>query len=269
MRYSGFTMSRNSDRPSRRDQSEFTRNTARYVNKRFNVSNPFERVLILLVIAVVVGVMVGVVLPKVSPEVGELTGEYVASGPAADVLETLRVDDDQSGDGYDRDLFGYRETDDDGDGCDVRDEVLARDLEDVTFTTPGGCRVQSGVLHDLYTGKTIDFVRGPQTSSAVQIEHVVALENAWQSGARDWDTAKRYRFGNDMYNLLAADGEANSEKGSASAAYWLPTNADFRCEYVARQIGVKDKYDLSVTTKEKQAMLSVLRSCPGQEIPAE
>ena len=73
--------------------------------------------------------------------------------------------------------------------------------------------------------------------------------------------AKRYKFGNDMYNLLAADGEANSEKGSASAAYWLPTNADFRCEYVARQIGVKDKYDLSVTTKEKQAMLSVLRSC--------
>ena len=125
------------------------------------------------------------------------------------------------------------------------------------------------MLHDLYTGKTIDFVRGPQTSSAVQIEHVVALENAWQSGARDWDTAKRYKFGNDMYNLLAADGEANSEKGSASAAYWLPTNADFRCEYVARQIGVKDKYDLSVTTKEKQAMLSVLRSCSGQEVPAE
>ena len=192
-----------------------------------------------------------------------------ASGPAADVLETLRVDDAQSKDGYDRDLFGYRETDDDGDGCDVRDEVLARDLEDVTFTTPGGCQVQSGVLHDLYTGKTIDFVRGPQTSSAVQIEHVVALENAWQSGARDWDTAKRYKFGNDMYNLLAADGEANSEKGSASAAYWLPTNADFRCEYAARQIGVKGKYDLSVTTQEKQAMLSVLRSCPGQEVPAE
>ncbi len=110
--------------------------------------------------------MVGVVLPKISPEVGELTGEYVASGPAADVLETLRVDDHQSGDGYDRDLFGYRETDDDGDGCDVRDEVLARDLEDVTFTTPGGCQVQSGVLHDLYTGKTIDFMRGPQTSGA-------------------------------------------------------------------------------------------------------
>ena len=132
MRYSGFTMFRNSNRPSRRDQSEFTRNTARYVNKRFNVSNPFERVLILLVIAVVVGVMVGVVLPKISPEVGELTGEYAASGPAADVLETLRVDDDQSGDGYDRDLFGYRETDDDGDGCDVRDEVLARDLDNKT-----------------------------------------------------------------------------------------------------------------------------------------
>lgn len=260
-------MSRTHRRPSRRDQAEFTRNTARYVNKRFNVSNPFERVLILLVIAVVVGVMVGVVLPKISPEVGELTGEYVASGPAADVLETLRVDDEQSKDGYDRDLFGYRETDDDGDGCDVRDEVLARDLEDVTFTTPGGCQVQSGVLHDLYTGKTIDFMRGPQTSGAVQIEHVVALENAWQSGASMWDSAKRYRYGNDMYNLLAVDGTANQEKGSSSAAYWLPTNGAFRCDYVARQIGVKAKYELSVTTAEKRAMLSVLRSCPSEQLP--
>lgn len=262
-------MSKNTNRNSRGSQAEFTRNAANYVAKKFNVSNPLERVLILAVIAVVVGVGAGVILPKVNPEAGELTGEYVASGDAAETLETLRVDDHQDGSGYERDYFGFRETDDDGDGCDVRDEVLARDLEDVTFTTPGGCQVQSGVLHDLYTGKTIDFVRGPQTSSAVQIEHVVALENAWQSGARDWDTAKRYRFGNDMYNLLAADGRANQEKGSASAAYWLPTNADFRCEYVARQIGVKDKYDLSVTTKEIQAMLSVLRSCPGQEVPAE
>ena len=262
-------MSKNTDRNSRRSQAEFTRNAANYVTKRFNVSNPLERVLILLVVAAVVGIGAGVLLPKISPEVGELTGEYVASGDAADTLETLRVDDNQSGEGYERDLFGFRETDDDGDGCDVREAVLARDMEDVTYTYPGGCKVKTGVLHDLYTGKTIHFVRGPQTSKAVQIELVVALENAWRSGARDWSTAERYEFGNDMYNLLAADGAANQDKGSASAAYWLPTNEDFRCDYVARQIGVKDKYDLSVTTKEKQAMLSVLRSCPGQEVPAE
>lgn len=260
-------MSRKRYRPSRRGRIRFSRVSARYRVRRFYASNPVERVLILLVIAVVVGITVGVVLPKVNPELGELTGEYVAVGDAADTLETLRVDDNQSGEGYDRDLFGYRQTDDDGDGCDVRDEVLARDLEDVTYTYSGGCQVASGVLHDLYTGKTIDFVRGPQTSNAVQIEHVVALENAWQSGARDWNQTERYRFGNDMYNLLAADGEANSEKGSSSAAYWLPTNTSFQCDYVARQIGVKAKYDLSVTTAEKRSMLAVLRSCPRQEVP--
>lgn len=103
----------------------------------------------------------------------------------------------------------------------------------------------------------------------MQIDHVVALENAWQSGARDWSTAKRHEFGNDPYNLLAVDGPANQEKGSASAAYWLPTNADYRCDYVARQIGVKDKYQLTVTSQEKDAMLAVLHTCPGQAVPAD
>lgn len=260
-------MSRKSRRPSRRGCMRLSRAATGHVSGRFHASNPVERVLILLIIAIVAGVTVGLMLPKINPDIGELTGEYVAVGDAADTLETLQVDDNQSGEGYNRDLFGYRQTDDDGDGCDVRDEVLARDLENVTYTQPGGCQVASGVLHDLYTGKTIDFVRGPQTSGAVQIEHVVALENAWQSGAKDWNVDKRYRFGNDMYNLLAADGEANGEKGSSSAAYWLPTNASFRCDYVARQIGVKAKYDLSVTTAEKRSMLAVLRSCPGQEVP--
>ena len=111
-------------------------------------------------------------------------------------------------------------------------------------------------------------MRGVKTSSAVQIDHVVALENAWQSGANTWDHTKLYQFGTDMYNLLAVDGPANQQKGSASAAYWLPTNSEYRCDYVARQIGVKDKYGLTVTTQEKRAMLSVLHGCPAQALPA-
>ncbi len=148
----------------------------------------------------------------------------------------------------------------------MREDVLARDLTDVRYRQHG-CKVESGTLADPYTGKTIHFVRGARTSSAVQIDHVVALENAWRSGANQWDRTKRYRFGNDMYNLLAVDGPANQEKGSASAAYWLPTNGAYRCDYVARQIGVKAKYGLTVTTKEKRAMLSVLRACPAQAVP--
>lgn len=235
--------------------------------RRFRGTGPLERFLMLLVVAVIAGITAGVLLPKVSPTVGEITGEYVASGPAADALEQLTVDDHPNADGYDRDAFGYRETDDDGNGCDVREDVLARDLTNVVFSASKSCQVKSGTLADPYTGQNIQFVRGVKTSSAVQIDHVVALENAWQSGARDWDTAKRYRFGNDLYNLLAVDGPANQEKGSASAAYWLPTNSAYRCDYVSRQIGVKTKYDLTVTTNEKRAMLAVLRSCPAQQLP--
>ena len=237
------------------------RNATHFRKKRFNAEGPVERILCLLVIAAVVGITIGLILPKTSPTVGEITGEYTAT------LEWLTVDDNPSEAGYDRTAFGYRQTDADGNGCDVREDVLARDLTDVRYQSAGGCKVQSGTLNDPYTGKTIHFRRGRDTSSAVQIDHVVALENAWQSGAREWSRAKRYEYGNDMYNLLAVDGPANQEKGSASAAYWLPTNGDYRCDYVARQIGVKDKYGLTVTTKEKRAMLSVLHGCPAQSIP--
>lgn len=259
--------SRRSSRSSSSRSSRTSRRATHFSRRRFNASSPLERILILLVLVVVAGVSVGIGLPKVSPTVGQITGEYAASGPAADALGKLVVDDQPDKSGYDRDLFGYRETDDDGNGCDVREDVLARDLTDVQYTSAGSCKVKSGTLNDPYTGQTIHFVRGRTTSSAVQIDHVVALENAWQSGARSWDSAKRTRFGNDMTNLLAVDGPANQDKGSASAAYWLPTNSAYRCQYVARQIGIKTKYALTVTSREKQAMQAVLSSCPNEQLP--
>lgn len=248
------------ENPQKRQQN------AHFRRQRFNANGLAERIAILLVVAVVAGISIGLLMPKVNPTVGEMTGEYVATGSAAETLQSLTIDDHPSRAGYDRDSFGFRQTDDDGNGCDVREDVLARDLTDVRYRQHG-CKVESGTLADPYTGKTIHFVRGARTSSAVQIDHVVALENAWRSGANQWDRTKRYRFGNDMYNLLAVDGPANQEKGSASAAYWLPTNGAYRCDYVARQIGVKAKYGLTVTTKEKRAMLSVLRACPAQAVP--
>ena len=181
--------------------------------------------MILVAIAALLGVVIGLALPKISPSIGEITGEYIASGPAADALNGLQVDDRPDSTGYDRDSFGFRATDDDGDGCDVRDVVLARDLTDVIFSAAKRCQVSSGTLADPYTGKTILFVRGRNTSAAVQIDHVVALANAWQSGARDWTTAQRYRFGNDPYNLLAVDGPANQDKGSAPPLTGFPPTA--------------------------------------------
>lgn len=185
----------------------------RFKKSWINADGPLERILILLVVVAVIGVTIGMLLPKVNPTVGEITGEYTATGTAAETLEKLTVDDNPSKAGYDRDAFGFRETDDDGNGCDVREDVLARDLTDVQYKNSRSCQVASGTLDDPYTGQTIQFVRGVKTSSAVQIDHVVALENAWQSGANTWDHTKLYQFGNDMYNLLAVDGPANQQKG--------------------------------------------------------
>ncbi|MBT1178393.1 HNH endonuclease family protein [Bifidobacterium vespertilionis] len=255
-------------RPSGRSPRRLSGRSARYSRAPWGTT-PVERLLILVLAAAIVGVLAGLLLPRISPQIGAITGRYAATGEAADRLSTLKVaDDPRPAAQYDRDAFGFRSTDADGDGCDVREAVLKRDMTDVT-TTPGGCKVNTGLLADPYTGRIIRFMRGAGTSAAVQIDHVVALENAWKSGASDWSAAKRIQFGNDPYNLLAVDGQANEDKGSASAAYWLPENRAYRCAYVARQIGVKAKYGLSVTGTEKRAMMGVLHGCPGQTVPED
>ena len=243
-----------------------SRDGTHFRKKLLNADGPVERILILLVIAVVAGVTIGLLMPKANPTVGEITGEYTASGSAAQTLQQLTVDDNQRHAGYDRDLFGFRQTDDDGNGCDVREDVLARDLTDVRYRQHG-CKVESGTLADPYTGKTIHFVRGARTSSAVQIDHVVALSDAWQKGAQKLSEERRTALANDPYNLLAVQGRANQKKSDGDAATWLPSNKGFRCEYVARQIGVKHKYSLWVTQAEKEAMAKVLSSCPTQTVP--
>ncbi|MFU0554796.1 HNH endonuclease family protein [Gardnerella vaginalis] len=220
----------------------------------------------LISLAIIIGIVIGLVFPKINHDVGEITGEYAADGDAAALLNKLKVSKSHPS-GYNRSVFGYRTTDVDKNGCDVREDVLARDLKQVRFKYSGSCKVASGLLHDPYTGLNINFVRGRKTSALVQIDHVVALENAWQSGAWKWSHAKRLKFGNDMLNLLAVQGAANQEKGSASAAYWLPSNKSFRCDYVARQIAVKYKYDLSVTNAEKRSMASILHGCSAQKLP--
>ncbi len=151
-------------------------------------------------------------------------------------------------------------------GCSVRDVVLNRDLVNVTLND--ACQVESGILHDPYTGKTINFKRGSGTSGAVQIDHVVALSDTWQTGARQLTAAERIKLANDPLELLAVDGPANDNKGDGDAATWLPPNKAFRCEYVARQIAVKQKYKLWVTSAEKDAINHVLSTCAAQALPS-
>ena len=163
--------------------------------------------------------------------------------------------------GYTRDQFGPAWQDVDHNGCDTRNDVLRRDLTEVV-ATPGthDCVVTSGVLADPYSGRTITFTRGQDTSSAVQIDHVVALSDAWQKGAQQWDAGRRAALGNDPLNLLAADGPLNAQKGDGDTATWLPPNKAIRCAYAVRFAQVSIKYQLPVTTADKSAML---KECGG------
>ncbi len=150
--------------------------------------------------------------------------------------------------------------------CDVRNLVLKRDMQ-VVMQAEDGCTVLSGTLIDPYTGTQITFQRGEDTSSLIQIDHVVALSDAWQKGAQALSVDERFQFHNDTLNLLAVDGPTNQKKGDSDAASWLPPNRDYRCRYVARQIAVKKKYRLWVTEAEKSAMVRVLDGCVGQSMP--
>lgn len=184
-----------------------------------------------------------------------------AATEALATLGTLTVNS-ESAPAYNRtEDFGPAWKDVDNNGCDTRNDILARDLTNTKYQSGSSCVVVSGTLNDPYTGKTIDFTRGKSTSSAVQIDHVVALKNAWVTGAKNWDDAKRLQLANDPINLLAVDGPSNTQKSDSDASKWLPSNKDYRCTYVEKQITVKAKYGLWVTPDEKKAMTSVLQEC--------
>ena len=185
---------------------------------------------------------------------------------AVDVLATLAVKGRAPKTGYDRDQFGPAWSDVDRNGCDTRNDVLARDLTGETFK-PGthDCVVVRGTLADPYTATTIEFVKGD--GSSVDIDHVVALSDAWQTGADRWDEARRTALANDPLNLLAVDYSANRQKGDGDAATWLPPERGYRCAYVARQVAVKAAYGLWVTQAEHDAIAGVLQGCPGEPVP--
>ncbi|MEV0196688.1 HNH endonuclease family protein [Nonomuraea sp. NPDC050691] len=164
--------------------------------------------------------------------------------------------------GFERDKFGPAWADVDRNGCDTRNDILKRDLRDEKFKSgTHDCIVLSGVLDDPYSGKTITFKRGQDTSTEVQIDHLVPLSDAWQKGAQQWTAAKRKEFANDPLNLLAVDGPLNGQKSDSDAATWLPPRKGYRCAYIARQIDVKAKYGVWVTSAEKDAMQGILSSC--------
>jgi hypothetical protein len=212
--------------------------------------------------------------PVINGQVKSATAEQVQqelkaepeSNLAGNILETLPVKGRAPKTGYKRSQFGQGWAD--IGACNMREHILGRDLTDTVYKSPTDCTVVSGTLvNDPYTAKTIAFVRGPETSDDIQIEHIVALSDAWQKGAQQLSAERRVQFANDPLNLLAVDGPTNNQKGDADAASWLPPNKAYRCRYIARQIAVKKKYGLWVTEAERNAMRQVLAGCPKQEVP--
>lgn len=220
-------------------------------------------------IAITIGVIVAVVSFLIALASAVVSKDSRASAAptesaARTQLSSLSVKGRAPKTGYSRSKFGRSWSDDVSvagghNGCNTRDDILKRDLTAISVRSDG-CKVQSGSLNDPYTGSAISFMRGDR-SMAVQIDHLVALSDAWQKGAQQWTVERRRDFANDPRNLQAASGTANQSKGSGDAATWLPPNKTYRCTYVSRQIAVKAAYGLWVTRAERDAMKRVLASC--------
>jgi hypothetical protein len=192
-----------------------------------------------------------------------LSNTAQADQDALTVLNSLEVKGRAAKTGYARSQFPHW-SDPDRNGCDARNDTLKRDLTQISFK--GGtrdCKVLTGQLLDPFSGKVIAF---SSTKSMIDIDHVVALSNAWQTGAAYFDKTKRAAIANDPLNLIAVDAKLNRQKGDGDAATWLPPLKSYRCDYVARQIAVKAKYGLWVTQPEKGAIIKLLEKCEGQKI---
>lgn len=181
---------------------------------------------------------------------------------AIDVLERLEVKGRAPKTNYSREEFyGSWPT---VDGCNLRQKIIKREFGDSAVLD--GCNVVAGEFDEAYTGEHKVFKTKEEISKGIQIDHVVALSDAWQKGAQYMDKAVRYEMATDPLNLLAVDAKANQGKSDGDAATWLPKNKKFRCQYVARQVSVKYKYKLWVTEAEKNAIHDILMTCPNEPV---
>ncbi len=211
-------------------------------------------------------IRIALVLSLLVPGIAPAKAEAVASGLS--VIQAQVTKGRAAKTGYTRAQFGPAWADVDRNGCDTRNDILKRDLTNEVFKEKtNGCTVLSGTLVDPFSGETINFVRGVATSSEVQIDHSVALSNAWQTGALKLTPDQPKAFANDPLNLMAVKGRLNSQKGDGDAATWLPPLKSYRCDYVSRQIAVKIKYKLWFTAPEKEAMIKILKTCPEKALP--
>ena len=194
-------------------------------------------------------------------DAGDEVSDSGESKLAVDVLEELEVKGRAPKTGYSREQFydGWPSVD----GCSLRQRIIRRELGESAVILDG-CNVVAGEYDEPYTGKHLVFNERADISDGIQIDHVVALSDAWQKGAQKLSAEERYALATDALNLLAVDAAANKQKSDGDAATWLPANKKFRCQYVARQVSVKYKYLLWVTEAEKEAIARILANCPNE-----
>ncbi|MBR3323918.1 HNH endonuclease [Candidatus Saccharibacteria bacterium] len=181
---------------------------------------------------------------------------------AINILELLEVKGRAPKTGYSREEFynGWPTVE----GCNLRQRIIKREFGETAVLD--GCNVVAGEFEEPYTGEYKIFKTREEISKGIQIDHVVALSDAWQKGAQYFTKEKRYEIATDPLNLLAVDASANTKKSDGDAATWLPANKKFRCQYVARQVSVKYKYALWVTEAEKTAIHNILATCPNEPV---
>ncbi|MDX2377217.1 HNH endonuclease family protein [Microbacterium sp. LRZ72] len=200
------------------------------------------------------------------------TAEPAASAPAPgtapdaaaalDALAELETVDGQSIARYYRESFGQAWYDQDRNGCDTRNDILGRDLDDAVFKADtGGCKVLAGTLEDPYTGEVVQFVSGPDTSARVQIDHMVALSWAWRHGAEFWTDEQRTAFANDPDNLRATAGGVNQSKSDSGPSEWMPPAEAVRCDYARDVVAVLAEWELGIGDADRWALEGVLVGC--------
>ncbi len=181
---------------------------------------------------------------------------------ASDILEKLEIKGRAPKTGYARTEF-YNSWPSIN-GCSLRQVIIRREVGDSAKLSDNGCDVISGEFVESYTGSHMVFYQKSDFSEKIQIDHIVALSDAWQKGAQYKTKEERYAMATDPLNLIAVDGSANKQKSDGDAATWLPPNKSFRCQYVGRQVSVKYKYGLWVSQAEHDAIAKILETCPNE-----
>ncbi|MFJ8232792.1 HNH endonuclease family protein [Streptomyces sp. NPDC094448] len=207
------------------------------------------------------------------------TGPAPAAGPAADrpagapgaAAETVPILTavaglsvaDESRAGYNRDLFKHWNAGlNPSDGCNTRNEVLI--AEAVTAPTVGArCALTGGQWWSYYDDTYVT------PASALDIDHMVPLAEAWDSGATAWTAARREAYANDQgqsSSLVAVTAKSNRAKGDQDPAQWLPPAADALCHYTSDWLATKLRWRLSIDGAEQKALYRLAAGCQGDQV---